>query len=356
MKSEIPRVKRVRKKAAAPFSKSSKRNGQVQYFMFTFHWTNKQSKKSIKHGSLDPAMRRDSSPSWQFKNCLRMRSIWGYQHQSQALANDRMQGIYPPMPTPPWNTALTRTTQWTIVIHHPLTGLVCCGGLLALGGYLVPLDFHDKWLNAFPPQKKKKKTNDFSQAPEIHTFSRSQASDQHTKTPLLLAESSSFCFPYRSYPWKPNYSTEKRPRDYQPRVGETQTLHFSEHIYSKIPVGFSEPFEPTGWREHFLATKQMRPSFLHSSDMKQHKKKTEKEKVVQQKLYKQKKSPFLLMFPLSLFFDSPPQQEATSVEWSTGTHSPKSPSTSQPRRRLGPITDLIENVMVGSGSGIGFIQ
>lgn len=220
-----------------------------------------------------------------------MRSIWGYQHQSQALANDRMQGS-PPNANPSLKYGLTRTTQWTIMIHHPLIGPFAVGGVLALGGYLVPLDFHDKLC----PKKK----NDFSQAPEIHTFSRSQASDQHTKTPLLLAESSSFCFPYLSYPWKPNYSTEKGPRDYQPRVGETQTLHFSEHIYSKIPVGFSEPFEPkkmpTGWREHFLATKKMRPSFLHSSDMKQHKKKTEKEKVAQQKLYKQKKSPFLLMF------------------------------------------------------------
>ena len=126
------------------------------------------------------------------------------------------------------------------------------------------------------------KKNDFSQAPEIHTFSRSQASDQHTKTPLLLQSLRVLVSLTLSYRWKPNYSTEKGPRDYQPRVGETQTLHFSEHIYSKIPVGFCEPFEPkkmpTGWREHFLATKKMRPSFLHSSDMKQHQKKTKKKK------------------------------------------------------------------------------
>lgn len=35
--------------------------------------------------------------------------------------------------------------------------LFAVGGLLALSGYLVPLDFHDKWLNAFPnPQKKQR--------------------------------------------------------------------------------------------------------------------------------------------------------------------------------------------------------
>ena len=113
---------------------------------------------------------------------------------------------------------------------------------------------------------------------------------------------------------------KKGPRDYQPRVGETQTLHFSEHIYSNIPVGFSEPFEPKwqkGMARTFFATKKKKlPSFWHSLDIKQHPQKkaqnVKKKKVAQQKIQKQKISVSLDLFFHVFFFpilhpNNPPQ-------------------------------------------------
>lgn len=61
-----------------------------------------------------------------------MRSIWGYQHQSQALANDRMQGT-DPNANPSLKYGLNKDYSMDNGVSSSLKGLVCRGGVVGIG-------------------------------------------------------------------------------------------------------------------------------------------------------------------------------------------------------------------------------
>lgn len=228
-----------------------------------------------------------------------MRSIWGYQHQSQALANDRMQGS-PPNANPSLKYGLNKDYSMDNNDSSSLNrALFAVGGVLALGGYLVPLDFHDKWLNA------KKKTT-FPKHLKFTLFqeARPQINTQkhHCCLQSLRVFLSRTCLTLgnQTIQQKKGQGTIN-PVWGKPKLCTSASTSIQRYQLASLSL-LSQRKCPRDGASIFWPPNKMRPSFLHSSDMKQHQKKNRKKKVAQQKLYKQTKNSVSLDVFLYLCF------------------------------------------------------